>query len=141
MMFWIIIALIITLSTIVYFAEGKGDDGIAGAIGCAVVTSIIGGVIILIACGTASGQEGTAVPGNVETYKIAEKSQMKIDNEYLEFTYEDAAGTLQHFDEKVDEVRYEGSKRDVVEIQTIEYTVRGLMPWDITSQGYTAVIK
>lgn len=141
MMFWIIVALIVALATAVYHSEGRGEEGIAGAIGSGILGCVIGGIIIGAACSIASSQEGTAVPGNIETYKIAGKSQMKIDNEYLEFTYEDAAGTLQHFDEKVDEVRYEGSKREVVEIQTIDYTVRGLMPWDITSQGFTAVIK
>ncbi|UDL16617.1 membrane protein [Arthrobacter phage Atuin] len=141
MLFWGIILVIVLVATVAFFAEGKGEDGAVAAVGSALCVAVLGLIVSGIAHGVASSHQGTAVPGETKTYKIAEKSDLTTDNGYLEFTYEDDKGTLQHFDEDVDEVRYIGGKREVVEIHSTNYTVHNLFPWDIHSTEQKAVVK
>jgi hypothetical protein len=76
----------------------------------------------------------------VKTYTVAEKSRMDIDGT-LEFTYVDEAGTLQHFNKWIDDIEFQGESRKTVEVTDFQYVKSNILPWDIISDGRSAVVK
>lgn len=146
MLFWILIGLMVAIAIIVLIVDGIDKKDIKEGLYSAGFSLILSGVFSLIIVGitclvASTGEEGSQTVTGAETFKVAEKSQMKVDRGYLEFTYEDASGTLQEFDRYMDGITYEGDGRKFVEVQKIEYKVENLMPWDIYSSGHKAIIK
>jgi hypothetical protein len=77
----------------------------------------------------------------VTTYTVADKSDMEVNGSSLEFTYVDEHDTLQHYDGWADEIDFQGDKRKTVEITEFQWIKSNILPWDIISDGRSAVIK
>lgn len=141
---WFVLAAAVIGGIVGHFKEKEEGAwfgwGLAFGIIGVVINSILSLLIGLFVY-TNADSIGEKTEEKTTTYTVSNQSGLSMDGKYLEFFYLDDQKKLKEFSGYMDEVQFEGNKRDTVEVTRVRYTVKGVLPWDIHSTGDRAVVR
>lgn len=143
MIFWICLGGTLGVALLFCIMGAREQDFGLGTIMASVIIMVGGAVsffVILIAVAVTTESDKTHVEVVAKDFEVAEGSKISVDSGWLSFVYVED-GVPEKFSEQVTPVAWEGSG-ETIEITT-RYVNHGtkVVPWGITYEERSAVVK